>query len=805
MVNILGLAIGMSATFLIFEYVQYEWSYDRFHEDGDRIYRVLTNRDILSGEALFATTHPGVAGALERDFPEVELAARMVPQSVFLTDGSTWSYVDERGEYTTFQETGVYNVDPGFLELFSFPLLRGDRATALSDPSSIVLSETIAHKYFGSDDPVGKVMLLNNGRRFTVTGVVVDVPGNSHMSFDILVSYFFAEGQWNHSVDWRWPEFYTYVKLAPGTKPESMERRFDPFLLKYMGPRMKEMGFVEHLKLQRLYDIHLRSPEMAKERNPHGSVTTVYLLLVIAVLILIIAWINYINLSTSKAIERAGEVGIRKVVGARKRELIVQFLAESAVINGIGIGVAFVLTSVAFPFFVRLTGKELGDSIFGAGLVSEPGFWVTLLAIFLLGSFLAGLYPAFVLSSMKISLVLKGRFSGSQMGLVMRRSLVGFQFFISSLLIVGTITVFEQVHFMKGKDLGYAKEQLLVIRGPNIIFTDTSATVRTESFKTELKRHPTVRNVTVSSEIPGKYLTGVSSIRMPDRSTEYIVSAFTYKVDTDFLNTYGVKLIEGRNFRIGENFVNPFDRNNSVLLTEVAARALGFDRPEDIVGREIAFGNNNDFLAEVIGVVGDFHQRSLREGYKPILFMPTSNRVGEYFTIRMDMHSPERTIRHLADEYDKAFPGNEFSYFFLDEFFDRQYAADQQFEKVFGMFASLSLIVTCLGLFGLSTFSISQKTNEILIRRVFGATRSSIVYLFSLDFLRLVVLANILALPVSILLVNRWLENFAFPVSLSWMIFAVPVLVLAVMSIATLAVQAVKTTRKNPGIALRTE
>jgi len=792
-VNILGLAIGMSATFMILQYVQYEWSYDKFHVDGDRIYRVLTNRGILSGDALFATTHPGVAEALERDFPEVEIAVRMVPQSVFLNDGSAWSYVNERGEYTTFHETEVYNVDPDFLKLFSFRMLRGDPATALSDPSSVVISSSIALKYFGSDDPLGKSLLLNNERRFTVTAVIEDVPGNSHMSFDILVSYFFAEGQWNHSVDWVWPEFPTYIKLARGADPGNLEKLFDPFLVKYMGSRMKEMGFVEHLKLQPLYDIHLRSPEMAKERNPHGRATTVYLLLVLAMLILVIAWINYINLSTSKATERAGEVGIRKVVGAQRRELIVQFLAESAVTNGIALAVSFMLTFVAYSYFVRLSGKEMGDSIFQAGLISEPWFWWTLPVIFLLGSFLAGLYPAFVLSSMKISSVLKGKFSGSRMGLVMRRSLVAFQFFISSLLIVGTIAVFSQVDYMQDQELGYVKEQLLVIRRPHIIVADSSITLRAESFKTELKRDPAVRNVTMSSEIPGKFITKVSSIRMPERGPEYIMSAFTYKIDSDFLDTYGMNLIAGRNFKIGEKFQNPFDRGNPVLLTERAVRAIGFDQVEDIVGQEIAFGSNNDFLAEVVGIVGDFHQHSLGEGYKPILFMPASGPISEYFTVRMEMYDHEGTIRHLKNEFDRAFPGNEFNYFFLDEFFNQQYAEDQQFEKVFGLFASLSLIVTCLGLIGLSTFAISQRTREILIRRVFGATPSSIIYLFSRDFLNLVILANAVALPVSIFLVNRWLENFAFRVPLSWMIFAVPAVVLAFMSVATLSVQAVKT------------
>lgn len=807
-INIFGLSIGIAATFLILQYVHFEWSYDKFHKDSNRIYRVLTYRDITSRSVLFPTIHPGVSPALKAEFSEIEESTRVVPQSVYLNDISTWSYTDEKGIDRIFNEEKVYCVDSTFFTVFSFPFLSGNPATALVTPSSVIISESIAKKYFGNDEAVGKTLMMNNSRRFTVTGVFKDVPGNSHLTFDILVCYFFLEGwggQWNHAVDWNWPEFYTYVKLAPKIDPKILEAKFDPLLEKYMGGRMKEMGFVEHLRLQPLHDIHLRSPKMAKVRDQGGSSLTVHLLLAMAFLILIIAWINYINLSTSKAVERAREVGVRKVVGAHRKQLVVQFLAESMLTNAIALGFSFMIILIVYPYFAQVSGKAMGKSVFQSGLLSELWFWISFFVIFLLGSFLAGLYPAFVLSSFKVVAVLKGKFSGSRLGLAMRSALVGFQFMISIVLIVGTMTIFKQVGFMRSKDLGYDKEQLLVIRAPHVMIDDSLKSVRKETFKTEIKRDPTVRSVTMSTAIPGKYINKVNSIRKPLDGTESIVGAPTYNVDSDFIEVYGIALVAGRNFTPNDQYLNPFDKGNPVLLTEFAAKSMGFVTVEEAVGQEIALGANNDFLATVVGIVSDFHQTSLRGGYNAILFMPSPTLIGEYITVRMDMNNAPLTIQHLETEYKRAFPGNEFDYFFLDEFFDQQYAADQQFEVIFGIFAVLSLIVTCLGLFGLSTFTISQRTKEIVIRRIFGARIINVIHLFSLDFLRLIFVANILALPIAYWFINQWLENFAFRTTLNIGIFAVPTLILAVISIATVSVQTIKSSSKNPINSLRLE
>lgn len=806
-VNIFGLSIGLSACFLIFQYVHFESSYDNFHADADHIFRVLIERSLTTGDALFATTHPGVSPALKNEFPEIEESARIVPQSVFLNDVSVWTYIDEDGHKKVFNEEKVYCVDQSFLTLFSFPFLLGDVSSALLDPSSVVISETLAAKYFGHEDPIGKTLLLNGQRRFSVTGVFKNIPDNSHLRFDILVSYFFLEGwggKWNHSSDWRWPEFTTYVKVSAGTDLKKLEDKFDAMLRKYMGSRMREMGFVEHLRLQPLLDIHLNSPRMVKVRDRDGSSFIVKVLLGMGILVLLIAWINYINLSTSRAVDRAREVGLRKVVGAERRQLIIQFLAESTLIHMCAIIASIAIVMISYPHFSQLSGMGMSNTLFNSTLLSEPWFWIIFAGVFISGSVLAGLYPAFVLSSFKIITVLKGNFSNSRTGVQIRTSLVCVQFFVSIVLIVGTVVISRQVDFMRNKQLGYDKDQLLVIRSPLVPSIDSAWNFRHETFKIALQSNPAVRAVTVSTEIPGKFVNDLLSIRKPSNGPESIISALTYTVDSDFLRTYGMKLIAGRAFLPADHYSIPFEPGNPIILTEAAANAVGFVPAEKAVGEEIAIGPNNDFLANVIGIVSNFHQGSVRDHYSAILFKPSSSPMGEYLTIRMDMQNSGSTIRHISAAYAETFPGNEFNYFFLDEFFDAQYARDQKFQWTFGLFSILSLIVTCLGLLGLSTFTISQRNREIGIRKVFGATTQNIIYLFSLDFVRMILIANVLGLPPAYWLSTYWLQNFAFKAALNVGIFLLPSALLVVICFATITFQ-VKARARSPLEILRVD
>jgi putative ABC transport system permease protein len=385
----------------------------------------------------------------------------------------------------------------------------------------------------------------------------------------------------------------------------------------------------------------------------------------------------------------------------------------------------------------------------------------------------------------------------------MRRTLVGFQFLISVVLIAATIVIFLQVNFMRKKKLGYDKEQLLVVRAPNVFLRDSTVSIKKETLKTELLRDPAVQVVSMSTQIPGKFISDIFPIRKPMDGPESFVSAYTYTVDHNFIDAFGMKLIAGRDFGPTDNYRSiPFEKGNPVILSELAAKLVGFSRPEEAVGREIAIGPNNDFLAVVVGIVSDFHQRSVKEGYNPVVFKPSSTLMGEYFTVRMDMQHPAKTIKNIETSFFKIFPDNAFSYFFLDDYFDAQYSADQRFQKIFILFSTLSLVVTCMGIFGLSTFAISQRTKEIVIRRIFGATNANIIYLFSSDFLRLVLVANILGLPIAYLLVTQWLQNFAFKTPLTIGIFMVPAAILIVMALLTVSWQ-VNTQTKRPAESLK--
>jgi putative ABC transport system permease protein len=806
LVNIFGLAIGMAACFLIVQYVRFELSYDKFHEEHDRIYRVIIDADKESS----ATNHPGAGPALKQDFPEVQEYARIVHQSIFMGNSSTWAYVDEKGEMKSFNEDRVYCADPSFITMFSFPFVYGDPQQALADNSSIVISQSISRKFFGNENPLGKTLLLGGERPFTVTGVFKDVPENSHVKFDILVSFFLRDGWnggWNHEWDWKWAEFFTYVQLDPQTDPSKLQAKFPALVEKFSGERMKERNKKYRFVLQPITDIHLKSPNLAKEQEVHGRESTVYFLSVIAFLILIIAWINYINLSTSKSLDRAQEVGLRKVVGASKRQLVTQFLFESVLVNILALVLSILFVILMFPYFNQLVGKNVGDFVLEFTILNESFFWVALIGIFVLGAFLAGLYPAFVLSSFKIVSVLKGKFFGSRSGVMLRKALVGFQFAISVALLAGTIAVLKQVSFMRKQDLGYIKDQLLVVKTPQV--GDSTLHNRMQSFKTELGRNSNIKSLAPTSEIPGRQISQLNFIRNFDDGNENGFLCYHFWIDKDFVTTYGLNVVAGRNFNEQEQMLFQEERENTampIMLNEKAIRQLGYKDPQAAVDKLIKFGlGPRDWVGKIVGVIQDHHQRSLKDDYDPIIFFPSRDFFGEYLTINMSMQDASETISFVEGQFKQTFPGNVFEYFFLDAFFDRQYAADNQFGKVFGLFSGLALLVAALGLFGLSTFMISQRTKEIAIRKVLGATIQSMIYLFSSDFMKLILVANVIALPIAYWFISRWLDSFAFRDEIGWIMFVMPAAILLIISLVTVSIQTIKTGITNPVKALKSE
>ncbi len=803
-INIVGLAIGLATCFLIMQYVLYEESYDSYHINGDNIYRV----NLDNGEGPVASNHPGSGPSLKDDYPEVVEYARMVPQAIFVGDVTAWSYVTEDGEAKVFNEEKVYNVDPSFLTMFSFPFIHGDPKSALNDARSVVISKKVAEKFFGNETPLGKTLSVNGDNPFNVTGVFEDIPENSHLKFDILVSSFTRDGNANKHLGWRWPEFYTYIQLAPGTDPAQLQKKLPAFVTKYLGDVVQEYKWDITFSLQPLKDIYLNSTHIAKQREVPGNKRTNYFLTLIAIIIMVIAWINYINLSTSKSIERAQEVGLRKVSGASRKQLILQFLLESSIINFLSILLAFGLIVLSYPFFIQLIGKNIAPSVWELPILTEASFWLLLLVIFIIGSFLSGLYPAFILSSFKVTSVLKGKFSRSTSGVIFRKILVAIQFIISVGLIAGTFIVSKQVSFMRSQELGYQKDQLLVIKSPSVY--DSTFTDRLNTFKVELVRNSNINNIAPSSEIPGKMITNLNGLRKLNESLSSNTLGYQVFVDKDFMDTYGFDIMAGRNFRENESLLvinNTKVETVPIIINEIMMDSLGFENPEEATNKLVNFGfrDSENWVGEIIGVVNNHHQRSLKQGYDPIVFFPIPGLNGSYYTVNLNMTDTGNTITYIEDRYKKAFPGNQFEYFFLDDYFDRQYAADQQFGNVFGSFSSLALIVACLGLFGLSTFTVSQRKKEMIIRKVLGATFSNVVLLFSKDFVKLIVAANFLALPAVYFIVRHWLQNFAFQVNIGWVIFILPAAILLIISLTTVFFQTLKTEKVNPINSLRKE
>lgn len=804
-INILGLAIGMAAFFLIMQYVSFEWSYDRFHQNSDRIYRVCLERQTPARHVVSAANHPGTAPALKAEYPEVEDYTRVMPQFLRMGKLVALSCIDEKNEEKIFYEEHIYIVDPSFLTLFSFPLKYGDAGNALTDPSSIVISESVAGKYFGSENPIGSILTADGRRPFKVTGVFEDVPANSHIKFDILMSWWFVEnnpGKLAAEGYWKWPEFYTYVRLAPDVDAKSFESKLDGFYERHNGEYLRKMNIRERVDLQPLTDIHLRSPEMTNEREVHGSEQIVYFLLIIAGLIIFIAWVNYINLSTSKSLERAREIGLRKVVGALKRQLITQFLFESAMINFLALLVSFLLTVLAYPYFSELTGKSMGSNFFEASLIKEPLFWTVVAGIFFSGSFLAGFYPAFMLSSFRIVTALKGKVLGSQSGIALRKVLVTTQFIISVALIAGTIMIFRQVQFMRTYDLGFAKDQLLVIKPPRVV--DSTFRARIKTFQTEIKRNANVNNISASSEIPGAPVSDRNGIRKFGQGVEGNIGIDMYFVDNAFIPTYGLTVAAGRNFNEDERLISPQAPSNPIIVNRKVVEDLGYKDPDEAVNQLVYFAlGADDWVGEIVGIVENFSQVSLKTDYDRLIFFPST--YPAYFTVNLDMQSLPETLSYLRQKYEMAFPGNPFDYFFIDDYFNRQYVADQQFGKVLGLFTGLALIIAGLGLYGLTIFMVSQRTKELALRRILGASLSNIIRLFSKDFVRLIVLANIIALPVVYFLAEQWLDNFAFRIDIGWIIFIVPFLILLTISLTTVSFQTIKTGLTNPVNSLRSE
>jgi putative ABC transport system permease protein len=781
-INILGLAIGMAACLLILQYVRFEWSYDDFHSKADRIYRAQQDR-FNDGKLTtqWAAGSAGIGSFAKTNFPEVEAYARLIKT------GGVISFND-----TKFRESNIFFANDDFLQMFSYGMADGKAAGALKDPYTAVITRSAAKKYFGSESAIGKTIKRNKTQDFKITAIVDDMPENTHLKFDVLLSWttFVKNTSPEAETTFDWDGFFTYLLLKPGTDPKVLEKKIADLIDKRMGADMKANNTGIAFHLQPLKSIHLYSNYMF-EAETNGNGKSVKFLLIIALFIVVIAWINYINLSTAKSLERAKEVGVRKVMGSYRSQLIAQFMMESIVINLFAVILAFVIVMASLPLFGTLTGKQISFS-----LLIDSKFWISLSGLFLIGTFLSGLYPAFVLSSFKPIVVLKGKLVKTKHGALLRQSLVVLQFAASVALIVGTFSVYRQLRFMQEQELGVQIDQTLVLRGPAV--KDSTYREKLNAFKTELLRNAAITTVAASTEVPGsKVGWNAGGIRLvgsdPTKTNQYRIIG----IDYDFLKTFGLKIIKGRNF--SEQYsTDP----KAVLFNEAAIKLMGFNKPEEALDKRIEFWGDQ---YTIIGVVTNHHQESLRTAYDAHIFRLIPDSDG-YYSMKIKAGGNWSTIiKKTEKEFASFFPGNPFEYFFLNDHYDQQYKADKMFGRTFGLFAILAIFVSCLGLFGLASFVTTQRTKEIGIRKISGASIPSILVLLTRDFMKPVLISFVIAIPVTFYLLTKWLEDYAFKMSISAWIFILPAVLIVLIAIITVSLQTIKAASANPAKSLRTE
>jgi putative ABC transport system permease protein len=814
LINITGLTTGMAAVFLIYLYVHTEHGFDSFFPNSDRIYRVPISygkNGVMNRAG--AGHHPALAPALKANFPEIEAVARL-SSFVISVPATTITYEPAGEAPVNFDEKKLFYADPELLDIFNFKLPEGDRNQCLNDPYSLVMTRSTAAKYFGNTPALGKTVRLN-GVPHTVTGVMEDLPPNTHFDFDVLVSY--TDKNFGADV-WGWPEFLTYVRLVPGTNPQALERKLQVFLKHYRGQADARDGYDTGIDLQPVTEIHLKS-QLADEMKDNGSERTVYFVGLLGIFILAIAWINYINLSTSKAIERAREVGMRKVSGATRKQLVAQFLLDAALLNGVAVVLAIGLVSVLLPAFEQLTGSPIGAILAAGGDLLAPSFWIWPVVTVIAGVVAVGLYPSLLLSSFKPANVLKGKFTRSARGIWLRQGLVGFQYVISIVLIAGTLTLSRQIDFMQQQDLGYTREKMLVVKGPSNV--DSTVAGRFVHFSELQSRVPGVLKMARSTNVPGRTLPYVNTIRLFGQNAQERISTYHHTIDNQFFSTYEIPVVAGRNFTEDDRFsfpsfpnstslIPPRDKTfrpeqNKIIVNELLARRLGFAHPEDALGQRVRFALWEEFTGEIIGVVKNYHHTSLKENYEPMLFFYASFDQWPSISLRVKTGDLPATIDRIKSNYADAFPGNAFEYFFLDDYFNQQYATELQFRQVFSVLTTLAIVISCLGLVGLGIFSVSQRLKEIGIRKLLGAPVYSILLLFTRDAVRLVLIAYVLALPLVWVGVRWWLQTFAYHIGVEWTIVVVPPVLLLLISGLVIVAITLHAALDNPVKTLRSE
>ncbi len=799
LLNILGLAIGIACCLLIFQYVAFERSYDTFEKNADQMVRLRLD-SYQAGRLSWksATSYPAFGPTMKKDFPEVENFCRLHDANLVLTN-------DERN--VKFKEDKGYYADASFLLMFNVQLLSGNPGVALTGPDKILLSEETAKKYFGNTsssyrDALGKKLVFRDPlftRTFEVTGVFKEFPSNSHLVVHHLVSYatlgaierLAGDSSNSTETSFGWYDFYTYLQLRKGTNLKNFESKLPAYCDRYMNNRewAKANNIHNEIHAIPLHDIHLYS-NLNQEAETNGNGQSVSFLFMIAFFIIGIAWINYINLATARSMERAREVGMRKVLGAARKNLIGQFLVESFLLNLIAFLFALLLVFLLTPWFNQLTGRP-GHHVF----TLPVNYWLGFAAMFLGGSLLSGIYPAFVLSGFRPIHVLKGVFKNQQGGIGLRKGLIIGQFATSVILIAGTIIVFQQVSFMRRQNLGVDINQTIVMDGATSI-SDSLYQSSFRPFKNELLKIQGVKNVAASSSVMGREIYWTNRNVRLGADANGAVTLYNIAVDYDFIPSFGIEMKAGRNF--SKEF--PTD-TRSVLLNENAAKLLGFNDDNKAVNQTIIAGGDT---VTVLGIVANYHHEGLQKEIGPVLFRLEPN-TRDAYSVKISIGNVQATIGGIEQLWNKYFSADPFNYYFLDELFDQQYKADKQFGAVFGLFAFLAILIACFGLLGLSAFNVLQRTKEIGIRKVLGASVQNILFILSKDFLRLVFVSFVIAIPLTWFIMQNWLQDFAYRINIQWWVFLIAAMSATLIALLTISFQAIKAAIANPVKSLRTE
>ena len=797
-INISGLAIGMAVCLLILQYVNFELSYDQFNAHVADVYRVNNDRYQNGKLVQHGTiTYSAIGKAMQDDYPEVTNHARVEPWGKVII-----AYQDKK-----VTKQNAMAVDNSFLTMFSYPFLAGDVATALKEPRTTVLTKATADRIFGEQKDYSRLIgsqlvIERDSMPYKITGIVANVPENSHLGFDLLISYismYTGKNPWKESdYDWTDSDFWHYIQLKPGADYKALEAKFEGFSQRHFQGN-KVSGSVEKFHLQPLSKAHLYS-DFEYEIGKTGSATVVWGLFIIAVFIISIAWVNYINLSTARSVERAKEVGVRKVTGATRAELIRQFLVESMIINLLAFGLAIGLVFITQNAFDDLIQSHLSfKSLFQKSL---NGYAITLGlgGVLLLGIFISAFYPAFVLSSFRPILVLKGKFRASKKGVALRKSLVIGQFAITILLIIGSTVVYRQLRYMSNQELGMNIDHMLVVDPPHLTRWDSTFIQRENNFKEEIKNITGISGAATSSRLAGDEMGRNFGIHRADDNSGAKYTLRFMGIDNNFVDLYGIKLIAGRSF--DNTDYNPeYNKVHNVLLNHSAIRLLGFASPQDAIGRQIVMWNKK---WDVVGVINDFHQKSLRYAVEPVILQPL---YGTDNSISIKVHSDNiaATMAAVKSKYAAFFPGNPFEYLFLDEKFNAQYKNDQLFGKAFALFAGFAIFIACLGLLGLSLFGTTQRIKEIGVRKVLGASVTNIVLLLSKDFVLLIGISFVIAAPIAWWIMHQWLQDFAYRIPLSPWIFAGAGVLAVLIALTTISFQAIKAALASPVKSLRSE